>query len=69
MSLSVPVEAIDWPSNSGCGDSDRSNFIRCVDRREPEVHKVWIWGDDDITTKVHPSSQVDADPWISRLLY
>ena len=65
MSLLVAVGAIHWPSNSGCGDADRSKFVCCVDRQELEVHKVWIWGDNDITTKFHPSLRVAADSWIS----
>ena len=67
MSLSEPVGAILWNSNSGCGDADRSKFVCCVDGRDPEVHEVLIWGDDKITPKVHPTARVDVNPWISRV--
>ena len=65
MSLLYPVGDIYWPSDSGCGDADRSKFVHCVDECEPEVHKVWIWGDHGITTKVHTTSRVDIDPRIN----
>ena len=55
-----PVKAIFWPSDSGCGDADRSQFIRCVDSRKPEVHKVWILGEDGVTPEVHPTERVDV---------
>ena len=35
-----------WPFDSGFGDSDRSNFIRYVDVREPEVNEVWSLGEE-----------------------
>ena len=64
-SISCPgwesVGANCWPSDSGCGYSDRSNFIRCVDGREPEVDEVWILGEDGVDPKVHPTAQVDVD--------
>ena len=66
MSMSEPVGDICWTSDSSCGDTDRSKFIHCVDGPEPEVHEVWIWGDDDITPEFHPTAQVDVDPWIRR---
>ena len=66
MCLSAPVRDFCWLSNSGCGDTDRSKFVRCVDRRDPEVHKVWIWGDDGITPEVHPTEWVDVNHWITR---
>ena len=66
MSAWETVVAILWPSDSGYGDSDRSKFVRCVDGREPEVHKVLIPGDDKITSKVHPTAQVYFVLWISR---
>ena len=64
MPLSAPVRDVPWTSESGCGDAGRSKFFRCVDRRDPKVHKVWIWGDDVITPEVHPTAQVDFNPWI-----
>ena len=59
MSIPDPVGAIIWPSDSGCGDAERFQFIRCVDGREPKVHEVWILGEDGVTPKVHPTAWVD----------
>ena len=66
MFPSEPVGAIRWPSDSCCGDDDRSKFVRCVDGREPEVNKFWIWGDDGIIPEVNPTARVDVNPCISR---
>ena len=66
MPLSAPVRDIRCPSESGCVDADRSKFVHCVDGRNPKVHEVWIWGDDGITTKFHPTARVDVDYWITR---
>ena len=54
------VRAIRWPSHSSCGDTDRFQFIRCVDVRDTKVHEVWILGEDGVTPKVHPTAQVDV---------
>ena len=66
MTLPAPFRATCWPSDSCCGGADRSKFVRCVDRRDPEVHEVWIWGDDGITPEVHLTAQIDIEPWITR---
>ena len=66
MPLSASVLATRWPPESGCGNADRSKFIRCIEGRDPKVHRVWIWGDDVITTKVYPTAQDDVNPWITR---
>ena len=65
MPLLAPFWATCWPSGSGCGGSDRFKFVRCVDGRDPEVQKVWIWGDDRITPEVHTTAQIDVNPWIT----
>ena len=46
MPIPDTVGANCWTSNSGCGDNDRSKFIRCDDGREPKVNEVWILGED-----------------------
>ena len=63
--LPEPVQDTCWPSDSVCGNTDRSSFGRCVDGRDPKFHEVWIWGDDRITPKVHTTARVDVDPWIT----
>ena len=52
------VGSIFWPSDSGCGDDDEPQFICCVDGRQPEIHEVWIFGEDCVTPEVHPSARV-----------
>ena len=47
MPLSVLVRYIIWPSDSGCGDIERSKYVHCNDRRDPEGHKVLIWGENE----------------------
>ena len=65
MPLLAPVQDTCCNSDSGCGGADRSKFVCCVDRRNPKFHEVWIWGDDEITPKVHPTARIDVDPWIT----
>ena len=55
-----PVRAIFRTSDSGCGDDDGLQFIRCVDGQQPKVHEVWIFGEDGITPKVHPTARVEV---------
>ena len=61
MSMTDTVGDTRLPSNSGCWDADRSNFICCVDEREPEVNEVWILGEDGATPEVHTTLRVDTD--------
>ena len=56
-----PVGATCWPSDSGCGDADRSKFIRCVEGCEPMVNEVCILGEDGVTPNIHPTARVDVD--------
>ena len=39
---------------------DGPDFIRCVDGREPQIQKVWTFGEDSVTCEVHPTAQVDV---------
>ena len=45
-------------SDSGSGDEDVPEIIRCVDGRELQVHKVWTFGEDGVTPEHHPTAQV-----------
>ena len=54
------VGSIRQTSNSGSGSDDGIEFIRCVDRRQPEIHEVWTFGDDVITPEVHYFARVDV---------
>ena len=47
-------------SNSGSGDEDRHNFVRCVDRQEPQIPEVWNFGAESVTREAHPIALVDV---------
>ena len=55
-----PVGDIHWRSNSGSGDEDGLEFIRCVDGRDPQVHEVWIFGEDGVTPEIYLTALVDV---------
>ena len=50
-----------WPSNCGCGDANRSKFIRYVDGHKPKLNEVWILGEDSVTPEVHTTAGVDVN--------
>ena len=60
MSMPDTVVANQSPSESGCWDANRSNFICCVDGREPNNNEVWILGEDRLTPEVHLTARVDV---------
>ena len=60
MDRQEPVGAICWPSNSDSGDEDGPEFIRCVDRREAQIHKGWTFGEDGVTREVCLTARVDV---------
>ena len=53
-----PVGATRRPSDYGSGDEYLPKFIRCVDRRDSQIHEVWAFGSDGITREVHLTAQV-----------
>ena len=59
-----PVGDIRPPFNSGSGDDDGLEFIRCVGGQKPEIHEVWTFGDDRITHEVHPFAHVDIGAFL-----
>ena len=58
MSEQDPVGYIDRPSDSGSGYAEGPEFIRCMDRREPQIHEVWYLGKDGVTREVHLTAHV-----------
>ena len=58
------VGAIHQPYDSGSGDDDGLDFIRRVGGRQPKINKVWTFGDNGITTKVHPTARVDVGKFV-----
>ena len=55
-----PVGSIHRRSYSGSGDEDGPEFIGYMDRREPQIHKVWTFGEDGVTREVHLTARVDS---------
>ena len=53
------VGSINIPSNSGSGDAEGPDSIRCLDGRDPQIHEVWTFGEDSVTREVHPTAQVN----------
>ena len=47
-------------SDSGSGDEDVPEFIRCVDGREPQNREAWTFGEDGVMREVHLTVQVDV---------
>ena len=60
MARREPVGTIYRRSDSGSGDEDRPNFIRCVDEQELHIHEDWTFREDDVTREVHLTLQVDV---------
>ena len=48
------------PSNPGSGGTKDTKFIRRVDVQDPQIHKLWCLGLDNITRKVHPTVLVEV---------
>ena len=61
MRIPDTVGATCCPSNFGCGDTDRSKLIRCVDGCKPKVNEVCVLGEDNVTHLVCPKAQVDVN--------
>ena len=55
-----PVGAISQPPRYGSVDDDGLGFIRCVGRLQPEIHEVWTFSYNIITTEIHPTSRFDV---------
>ena len=50
-----------WPpSYSGSGGTKDVDYIRCINGRDPQIHKMWCLGSDSITQKIHPTARVEV---------
>ena len=54
----IPMGYIRRSSDSSSRGTLDTKFIRCIDCREFQMHKLWCLGLDNITRKVHPTAQV-----------
>ena len=63
-----PVRAIRQTYDSGCGEDDGPQFIRCVDEQHPKAHEFWNFGEDSVTLEVHPTARVDIGSFVRELL-
>ena len=66
MASQEPVGSISRPSNSGSGDEDGPEFIRCVDGRDPQIHEVRTFGEDGVMREVHPTARLDVGDGLVR---
>ena len=53
-----PFGYIRRPSVYGNGGAEGLEFIRYVDGREPQINKVWSFGDNDVTHEFHLTAQI-----------
>ena len=60
MARQEPVGSISRPSDYGSGYEDGTKFIWCVVGRQPQIHEVWTFGDESVTSEVHLTAQVDV---------
>ena len=60
MIQSQPMESICWPFNPGSGSTKDTEFIRFVDGRYPQIHKLWCIGLYNITQQVYLTAQVEV---------
>ena len=56
-----PVGSIRRPSDSGSSYAEITEFIRCVDGQEPQIHEVWTLGSKGFMYKVHLTAKVDVN--------
>ena len=69
MTRRKPVGVIRQPSNSGSGDEDGLEFIRCVGGREPQIHELWSFAKDGITREVHSFTRIDVGDFIGNCFH
>ena len=60
MAAEEPVGSMCHQTNSGSGEEDGPEFIRCVDGRQPQIHEVWNFGKDNVMREVHLTARVDV---------
>ena len=60
MASQETVGSIDHPYNSHSGGAEGPKFIRCVDGREPQIHEVSTFSENDVTRELHPTARVDV---------
>ena len=47
-------------SDSVIAGAEATDFIQCVDVREPHIYELWCMGLDRISRKVHPTTRADV---------
>ena len=55
-----PMVHISRPSDSGSEGAKDTEFIRCIDVWEPQIHNLWCLRLGNITRKVHPTARVEV---------
>ena len=49
-----------WSFYSGNRGTEGVEFIRYIDGRDPQMHKIWCLGSNGITCEVHLTAQIDV---------
>ena len=61
MTQRTPTRFIRRPLDYGTGSADGTDFIKCIDGQESQIHEFWCLGLDRIIRKVHPTVQVEVN--------
>ena len=69
MTTGGAVGSMRRQSNYGSGGEDRPEFIRCVDRRQPQTHEVLTYREDGVTPEVYPTASGDFGTFIGGFFY
>ena len=48
------------PSDTGSGGTEDTKLIWYVDGQDPQIHKLWYLGLDNITREVHTTAKLDV---------
>ena len=54
-----PMGSIRWSSDCGSGSTEDVDFTRCVHGREPQLHKMWCLGSNNVTYKIYLTAQLE----------
>ena len=55
-----PTGYIRRPYDYSNGDTEDTEFIRCVDGRDPQLHEMWCLSLDNVIRKIYPTAQIEV---------
>ena len=59
MSRFAPIGTIYRPSDSGSRSTEATDFIQCINGREPKIHELWCLNLDGICREFHPTEHIE----------